>query len=69
MSTKAWLAVTSLCASALISFSTSSFAETELPKEGPVAAMGIFHSSLKVIAVGDLMLAIEGGGTSCASSP
>jgi hypothetical protein len=36
--------------------------QTELPKEGPVAATVIFHSNLKVVAVGDLMLAIEAGG-------
>jgi hypothetical protein len=54
MSTKAWLPATSLCASLLLCVSTSSFAQTELPKEGPVAATGIFHSNLKVIGVGDL---------------
>src|SRR6478672_2154404 len=54
MTTRAWLAATSLCASALLSFSTSSFAETELPKEGPIAATGVFHSNLKFINAGDL---------------
>ena len=54
MSKKAWLAAASLSASALLSFSTSSFAETELAKEGPIAATGIFHSNLKVMSVGDL---------------
>jgi hypothetical protein len=53
--TRAWLAVASLCASALLSFSTSSLAQTELPKEGPVAATGIFHSNLKSVGVGDLV--------------
>ena len=70
MSTKAWLAATSLSASALLSFSTSSFAQTELPKEGPVAATGVFHSNLKVIGVGDLaQFAYEAKGGLVADKP
>ena len=45
----------SLCASALLSFSTSSFAQAELPKEGPVAATVVIHSNLKIMSVGDLV--------------
>src|SRR5262245_63014150 len=70
MSTKAWFVATSLCASALLSFSTSSFAQTELPKEGPVAATGIFYSSLKSIGVGDLVqLSYEAKGGLVADKP
>ena len=51
----AWLAAASLSASALLGFSTGSFAETDLPKEGPVAATGVFYSNLKAITVGELV--------------
>jgi hypothetical protein len=54
MSTRVWLAA-SLCASASLCVSTNSFAQTELPKEGPVAATGIFHGISKSMGVGDLM--------------
>ena len=68
MAAKVWLV--SACASALLCVSTSSFAQTELPKEGPIAATGIFHSSLKVIDVGDLrQLSYEAVGGLVADKP
>ena len=64
------LAARSLIASALLSFSTSSLAETELPKEGPIAATGNFHSNLKTISVGDLrQLSYEAVGSWVADKP
>ena len=60
----------SLCASALLCVSTNSFAQTELPKEGPVAATGVFHSNLKVMSVGDLsQLSYEAVGGLVADKP
>ena len=60
----------SLCASALLGFSTSSFAQAELPKEGPVAATGAFHSNFKVVSVGDLtQIAYDAKGGFVADKP
>lgn len=51
MSTKAWLAA-SLCASALSCVSLPSGAQTPLPKEGAIAATGVFHGTIKQVAMG-----------------
>jgi hypothetical protein len=52
MSTKTWPAATSLGASALLCFSTSSLAQTALPKEGDIAATAVFVGSYKQLAMG-----------------
>lgn len=52
MSIRVWLA-TSLCVSALLCVSTISVAQ-DLPKEGPVAATAVFHSTAKVVGFADL---------------
>ena len=68
MSIRVWLA-TSLCASAVLCVSTISVAQ-DLPKEGPIAATGIFHSNLKTINVGDVVqLSYEAKGGLVADKP